>query len=117
MSSVSWPVARDRAAAAAAPVPPIDLPLELAAGGALAADVLARTDLPPADTAAMDGWAVAGDGPWRIRGELLAGGPEWSGAPMAPGDAVAIATGAWLPPGADGVLRREHGVAERSRLV
>ncbi len=72
----------------------------------LGADVLARTDLPPADTAAMDGWAVAGAGPWRVRGELLAGGLT---APLGPGTAVAVATGAWLPAGADGVLRREHG--------
>src|SRR3954452_8280424 len=114
MSSVSWPVARDRAAAAAAPVPPIDLPLELAAGGALAADVLARTDLPPADTAAMDGWAVAGPGPWRVRGDLLAGS---LGARLTAGEAVAIATGAWLPEGADGVLRREHGRLSGSDLV
>ena len=72
----------------------------------LGADVLARTDLPPADTSAMDGWAVAGPGPWRVRGELLAGDLA---APLPAGAALAVATGAWLPAGADGVLRREHG--------
>ena len=55
----------------------------------------------------MDGWAVAGHGPWRLRGELLAG--EMAGL-LGPGEAVVVATGAWLPPGADGVLRREHGL-------
>jgi molybdopterin molybdotransferase len=82
------------------------VPLEQAAGAVLGADVVARTDLPPADTSAMDGWAVAGPGPWRVRGQLLAGDLA---APLAPGTAVAIATGAWVPAGADGVLRREHG--------
>jgi molybdopterin molybdotransferase len=82
------------------------VPLEQAAGAVLGADVLARTDLPPADTSAMDGWAVAGPGPWQVRGQLLAGGLA---APLRPGTAVAVATGAWLPAGADAVLRREHG--------
>src|SRR3954464_3503243 len=106
MNAVSWPDARERAATAAAAVPPRERPLELAAGAVLGADVHARTDLPPADTSAMDGWAVAGAGPWQVRGQLLAGGLA---APLRQGTAVAVATGAWLPAGADGVLRREHG--------
>jgi len=85
------------------------VPLEQAAGAVLGADVLARTDLPPADTSAMDGWAVAGPGPWRVRGSLLAG---QLAAALQDGTAVAVATGAWLPPGADGVVRREHGLVQ-----
>lgn len=112
--STTWPVARECAASAAAPVAPRDLPLELAAGAVLAADVLALTDLPAADTSAMDGWAVAGAGPWRVRGELLAGSVA---GPLEPGEAVAIATGAWLPDGADGVLRREHGTLSGADLL
>ncbi len=103
---LEWAAARALAASAVAPLDARGLPLDRAGGAVLAADVLARTDLPPADTSAMDGWAVAGPPPWRVHGELLAGG---LGHPLAPGDAVAVATGAWLPPGADGVLRREHG--------
>jgi molybdopterin molybdotransferase len=103
-----------RAATAAAAVVPRELPLELAAGAVLAADVVARTDLPPADTSAMDGWAVAGPGPWRVGGEVLAGAVP---PPMAPGEAVTIATGAWLPDGADGVLRAEHGKLAGGDLV
>ncbi|MCU7823708.1 molybdopterin-binding protein, partial [Kitasatospora sp. DSM 101779] len=45
-------------------------------------------------------------GPWRPTGRLLAGAAP---APLADGTAVEIATGAQLPPGATGVLRREHG--------
>ena len=111
---VSWPDARERAATAAAPVAPRELPLEPAAGAVLAADVLARTDLPPADTSAMDGWAVAGPGPWRVRGEVLRRSVP---PPLDAGEAVTIATGAWLPAGADGVLRREHGKLAGGDLV
>src|SRR3954447_7425420 len=114
MNAVSWPDARERAATAAAAVAPRELPLELAAGAVLAADVVARTDLPPADTSAMDGWAVAGPGPWRVRGEVLAGVVP---PPLAPGEAVTIATGAWLPDGADSVLRAEHGKLAGGDLV
>jgi molybdopterin molybdotransferase len=112
--SATWPDARRLAATAAAAVAPRELPLELAAGAVLAADVVARTDLPPADTSAMDGWAVAGPAPWRVRGEVLAGVVPPA---LAPGEAVTIATGAWLPDGADGVLRAEHGKLAGGDLV
>ncbi|HYJ74162.1 MAG TPA: molybdopterin-binding protein, partial [Kineosporiaceae bacterium] len=111
--TATWAQARRLAAAAAAPVAPLDLPLEAAAGAVLAAAVVARTDLPPADTSAMDGWAVAGPGPWRVRGQVLAGSVPPS---LRPGDAVAVATGTWLPPGADGVVRSEDGSLSGDRL-
>jgi molybdopterin molybdotransferase len=114
VATSSWAAARGNAATAAAAVAPRELPLELAAGAVLAADVVARTDLPPADASAMDGWAVAGPGPWRVRGEVLAGEVP---PPLAPGDAVTIATGARLPAGADGVLRAEHGKLAGGDLV
>ncbi|MFD5692829.1 molybdopterin molybdotransferase MoeA [Streptomyces rubiginosohelvolus] len=100
-----------RAAARAVPsLPPVARDLADALGHALAEPLTALTDLPPFDTSAMDGWAVAGPGPWRLReGGVLAGGqPE----PLRPGTAVAIATGARLPEGADAVLRREDGADE-----
>lgn len=89
-------------------------PLAGAAGTVLAQDALARTDLPPADVSAMDGWAISGDPPWQVVGEVLAGtdvaGPDrWPGGGLHDGQAVRIATGAFLPPGATGVLRRERG--------
>src|SRR3954471_11488412 len=88
MNAVSWPDARERAATAAAAVAPRELPLELAAGAVLAADVVARTDLPPADTSAMDGWAVAGPGPWGVRGGAGPGGGR-GGGPRGRGAAAA----------------------------
>jgi molybdopterin molybdotransferase len=101
-----WPRAREVAAAVCGPVPARRVGLDGAAGAVLAADAAALTDLPAADTSAMDGWAVAGAPPWRLVGEVLAG--RVPGA-LGAGGAVIIATGAVVPPGADGVLRREHG--------
>lgn len=103
-----------RAAARAVPsLPPVARDLADARGHALAEPLTALTDLPPFDTSAMDGWAVAGPGPWRLEGGgVLAGGqPD----PLRPGTAVAIATGARLPEGADAVLRSEDGEADAGR--
>ena len=45
------------------------VPLDEALGRVTAAPLVALTDLPPFDTSAMDGWAVAGPGPWLVRDE------------------------------------------------
>jgi molybdopterin molybdotransferase len=56
----------------------------------------------------MDGWAVAGPGPWSVRDEgVLAGHAEH--APLTDGEAVRIATGARVPLETTAVLRTEHG--------
>uniref|UniRef100_UPI00374E1C3B molybdopterin molybdotransferase MoeA n=1 Tax=Streptomyces chisholmiae TaxID=3075540 RepID=UPI00374E1C3B len=105
----AWPRARALAWRAARPLPPRRLPLEHTVGHALAAPLTALTDLPAFDTSAMDGWAVAGPGPWRPADgpPALAGGPL--AAPLADGRAVPVATGARVPEGTTGVLRAEHG--------
>ncbi|GAA1128660.1 molybdopterin-binding protein [Kitasatospora arboriphila] len=109
-----WPQARRTARlAAAAPLPAEQVRLAAALGRTLAEPLAAVTDLPGFDTSAMDGWAVAGPGPWRPAGRLLAGAAP---APLSDGTAVEIATGAQLPPGATGVLRREHGRTVRGLL-
>ncbi|MFB7343529.1 molybdopterin molybdotransferase MoeA [Streptomyces hydrogenans] len=107
-SSTSWARARDIARdCVEEALPSVTLDLAGALGHALADPLTALTDLPAFDSSAMDGWAVAGAGPWRLRpGRVLAGGPA---VPLPPGTAVAIATGAPLPDGASAVLRREHG--------
>ncbi|WP_372442682.1 molybdopterin-binding protein [Streptomyces pactum] len=115
-AAVTWAEAREIAARAAdrTPLPPAVRPLADCLGQVLAAPLTALTDLPPFDTSAMDGWAVAGPGPWRTdAGEegILAGhGPS---APLPDGHAVPIATGARVPPGATAVLRSEYGALER----
>ncbi len=105
----SWADARRTARAAVRPPRPVRLPLDGALGTTLAAPLEALADLPSFDTSAMDGWAVAGPGPWRITGGALLAG-HGDGTPLEDGHAVPIATGAPLPPGATGVLRTEHGL-------
>ncbi|MHC0429216.1 molybdopterin molybdotransferase MoeA [Streptomyces sp. O3] len=139
-TGTSWPEARSRAAAAVraaraaarptpAPTPTGEpapapaqtpgpgpgggtlVPLDSALGLVLAAPLTALTDLPSFDTSAMDGWAVAGPGPWTVRADgVLAGHalPE----PLADGEAIRIATGARVPQDATGVLRSEYGRAD-----
>ncbi|MEU7132800.1 molybdopterin molybdotransferase MoeA [Streptomyces sp. NPDC046261] len=106
-----WPVARLIAGRAAEPLPPRMRALDEALGHTLAGRLTALTDLPSFDTSAMDGWAVAGPGPWRLpEGDdagILAGCSEV--VPLHDGEAVRIATGARVPPGATAVLRTEHG--------
>ncbi|MFG3152446.1 molybdopterin molybdotransferase MoeA [Streptomyces sp. NPDC048219] len=117
-----WPEARSvaeragRAAARAGRRTPAPVPLDAALGLTLAAPLTALTDLPSFDTSAMDGWAVAGPGPWTVREEgALAGHAE--PAPLTDGEAVRIATGARVPLDTTAVLRSEHGrTDERGRL-
>ncbi|MEU3745000.1 MULTISPECIES: molybdopterin molybdotransferase MoeA [Streptomyces] len=92
---------------------PLDVPLGAALGRVLAGPLLALTDLPSFDTSAMDGWAVAGTGPWTVReeGAVLAG--HAPAAVLADGEAVRIATGARVPAGTTAVIRTEHSRTER----
>ncbi|MEU3278330.1 molybdopterin molybdotransferase MoeA [Streptomyces antibioticus] len=104
-----WPEARTIAARAArAPRTHVSVTLGDALGLVLAAPLTALTDLPPFDTSAMDGWAVAGPGPWRVRAEGVLAGSA-APAPLADGEAVGIATGARIPAETTAVLRSEHG--------
>ncbi|UFR03569.1 molybdopterin molybdotransferase MoeA [Streptomyces sp. Go40/10] len=106
-----WAQARETAARAArsrARRAPVSVPLADALGRALAAPLDALTDLPSFDTSAMDGWAVAGPGPWHVREEgVLAGHAQPE--PLTDGEAVRIATGARIPADTTAVLRSEHG--------
>ncbi|MBT2404064.1 MULTISPECIES: molybdopterin molybdotransferase MoeA [unclassified Streptomyces] len=105
-----WPRAREIAAGAGSGVRGRThrVPLSEALGEVLSAPLDALTDLPSFDTSAMDGWAVAGPGPWAVRpgGGVLAGSgrPE----PLADGEAVRIATGARIPADTTAVIRSEH---------
>lgn len=84
------------------------VPLADALGEVLAAPLDALTDLPSFDTSAMDGWAVAGPGPWTVRpGEGVLAGTELPAA-LADGEAVRIATGARIPADTTAVIRSEH---------
>ncbi|MBQ0827603.1 molybdopterin molybdotransferase MoeA [Streptomyces tagetis] len=118
--AMPWPEARAtaeraaRAAVRAAGRAPVPVSLDAALGLTLAAALPALTDLPSFDTSAMDGWAVAGPGPWTVREDgVLAG--HTAAPPLTDGEAVRIATGARVPPDTTAVLRTEHGRTEHGR--
>ena len=87
------------------PLPSEAVPLAEAAGRVLAEDARATVDLPPFPSSAMDGFALrAADAPGRLPvvARIAAGHP--APRPLAPGEAMAIATGGVVPEGADAVV-------------
>jgi molybdopterin molybdotransferase len=83
--------------------------LEEAAGRVLARDARAAVDLPPFPSSAMDGYAVrAADTPGRLPvvARVAAGRP--SDRTLEAGEAMAIATGGAVPPGADAIVPVEE---------
>ena len=103
----AWDIVASNTAALSA----LRLPLAQCLGHVLAQPLVADRDIPPADRAAMDGFAVraedvvAAGAVLSIRGEVAAGSalaPE-----VEPGVCVRIYTGANIPPGADTVVRVE----------
>ncbi len=110
-----WPRARElaREAGAAGAAPVGEVPLTRALGATLGADLVSAVDVPVLDSAAMDGYAVSGEGPWTVLGRALAGhrGPV---ARLDGGEAVEVATGAVVPDGTTSVLPYEHAVPDPS---
>lgn len=104
--SHAWAEARIAAYEAATPTTPVRADLAAALGSTLAEPLVAATPLPPFDTAAMDGFAVAGSPPWQVIGVVLAGQPDPPA--LRPGQAVEIGTGAVVPPQVTAVLPYEN---------
>ncbi|PPD41896.1 MAG: molybdopterin molybdenumtransferase MoeA [Methylocystis sp.] len=90
-----------------------EIALTNARGRTLSRDLVAKRTQPPVDVSAMDGYALrAADlasGPVRLVGESAAG--HGYGAPLQPGEAVRIFTGAPVPAGADAILLQEDAEA------
>jgi molybdopterin molybdotransferase len=103
------------------PLVPRPMPVGEAVGLVLAEPAVAPFDLPRFANSAMDGFALAWEDvqccPARLKvvGRSLAGEP-WSGT-LRRGEAVAIATGAPVPTGADTVVPVEVTEAEGSQVV
>ncbi|HEV2723035.1 MAG TPA: gephyrin-like molybdotransferase Glp [Thermoleophilaceae bacterium] len=108
---ISIDEARRRVLAEVRPLAAEAVPLEQALGRVLAAEVTSRVDVPPFDTSAMDGFAVASVEAARLEvvGESRAGHP----CPVAvqEGTAVAISTGAAIPEGTAAVVPVERTTA------
>ena len=109
-----WDDARAAAYTAAGANEPVQSTLEHAIGLTLAEPIAAKSMVPAFDTAMMDGWAVAGDAPWTVRGRVLAGSMPPA---ISAGEALEIATGAPVPAGATAVLRREWGERIGEQLI
>ncbi|MFC4149289.1 molybdopterin molybdotransferase MoeA [Micromonospora mangrovi] len=112
-----WEEARSRvyAVGLAAALPAVNRGLADADGHTLAEPLTTRSDLPAFPTSSVDGWAVRGNGPWRVVGRVLAGNTP---APLAAdGITVEIATGAMVPEGADAILRIEDSTRTAEGLV
>lgn len=115
--AASWARARERARLLGeeSGSPVRELPLGRALGGVLAGELLALVGSPAFDASAMDGFAVAGPGPWRLVGTQLAGAPV-AGLSLGSGEAVEIATGARVPKGTEAVLPYEHAESADGRV-
>lgn len=88
-------------------------------GRVLAAALVSPIDQPGWDYSAMDGYAlcaadVPAEGGWLPVSQRIAAGSP--GAPLAPGSAARIFTGAPIPDGADTVVMQEVCVAEGDRV-
>ncbi|MEA2405074.1 MAG: molybdopterin molybdotransferase [Thermoleophilaceae bacterium] len=108
--------ALERVLAAAEPLTAEWVPLDDALGRVLAEDAVAAEDLPPFDSSAMDGYAVADPdaGELPIAGEARAGHPFERA--LAPGEAIRISTGAPVPDGAVAVVPVERTEEEGERV-
>ncbi len=91
-----------------------EVPVEDASGRVLSRDLTAQRTQPPSDLSAMDGYAIAGEGPWTLMGESRCGAP-FTGA-LNPDEAVRISTGAHIPEGAHSVLMQENASRDGERL-
>ncbi|WP_285027001.1 molybdopterin molybdotransferase MoeA [Plantibacter sp. ME-Dv--P-122b] len=113
MTRSSWSDARSiaHATGAARRSDVVDtLALTEALGHVLASPLVSPIAIPHYASSAMDGWAVAGSGPWTLLTGSDAERVRTVG--LADGVAVDVLTGGLIPAGAEAVLQLEHGVVE-----
>lgn len=83
------------------------IPLAHALGRTLAQDVTALQGIPHYASSAMDGWAVSGTGPWRIKPRSPEDEPHAASDTLGEHEARPILTGGALPLGCTAVVRSE----------
>lgn len=110
--------AQARLLALRAPLAPEKVAFSESLGRYLSHDVTALRDQPAMALSAMDGYAIRHadlSGPWTVAGEVAAGAV--AAAPLGPGEAIRIFTGAPLPDGADTVLIQEDVAVDGTALT
>jgi molybdopterin molybdotransferase len=110
----SWDAARTIATQSFTSLPEELIDVKDGVTRTLSRDARALCDLPTYATSAMDGYAVAGNGPWKVIGEVKAGLPMKE--ELTAGHAVGIATGAVIPSGTHGVIRWETATVKENML-
>jgi len=80
----------------------------------LAKDALSLCDLPAFETSSMDGWAVSGEGPWKLIGEVDTG--KASTQVLHYGQSLAIATGGVIPQGTTSVIPWEKATEKDGEI-
>lgn len=118
---LSFEQAREQLLAAARPITDVEeLPTQSGGGRILARPVVALVDVPPVDNAQMDGYAVrcsdAAAVPVTLPVALRIAAGQ-AAAPLPPGAAARIFTGAPIPAGADAVVMQEACRAEADRVT
>lgn len=104
---LSWEEAHHVASSVPDVLRTVDVPLAEALGATLARPLPALVSVPGCDVSAMDGYVVAGAGPWTVVGHVLAGA-EPPADSMTGGECLEVATGAPVPARADAVLPYEE---------
>lgn len=107
--------ALERIESAVAPLGSEPVPVASAGGRVLARDVVADGDYPGFETTAMDGYAVRGAPPWHERTGTIAAGAI-PAAPLEPGEAARVMTGAPVPAGTEAIVPVEDAEVSPGRV-
>lgn len=118
---ISVEEAKDRILQAVQPLPVEQVAVSQGLGRVLAEDVRAQVTQPPVAVSAMDGYAVRAADVATVPVTLAVAGAVPAGglheAPLEPGQAVRIFTGAPLPAGADAIVIQEDTEASPGKVL
>ena len=103
------------------PLPAEETPLVQAAGRVCAREIRAELDWPPFETSAMDGYAVRLEdvreaGAWLAERARLVAAGDPPPAPITPGEAVRVMTGAPVPANTEAVVPVEQAHREEGKV-
>lgn len=114
MREVSWDDALTLVTSTFPPLGFEQVPISEAVGRISATDIYSLCDLPAFTTSSMDGWAISGEGPWSIVGEVATG--KRSTRVLSTGECMRIGTGGVIPEGCTSVLPWEDATTESDKI-